>query len=350
MAGKGLSPAMVREVLSIYRAGGESVKAVADAQGVPYSTAQARVRTSLSLEASGNVAPAFEKIKIPDGEISTEELLAYRKRIFDLKSTAEKAKKLIRVKVKIEGPVGIVHFGDPHVDDDGCDIRALERDLGITRNTEGLFGANLGDMQNNWIGRLARLWAEQSTSANQAWRLVEWLVTSVDWMYIVGGNHDAWSGSGDPVKWMMKGQAGIYEAHGCRVGLEFPNGKQVRVNARHDFHGHSMWNPAHGPMKAIQGGWRDHILTCGHKHVSFIGGPMKDPSNGLLSWAIRCAGYKVHDRYASQEGLPDQNAFPACVTIIDPQYADDDPRLITVVPSVEEGADYLEFKRKRWKR
>lgn len=352
MSAKSLSVETMREVISIYRGAGNSVQSVAAAMNIPYSTAKSRVYSSLAAEARGDLkakSGGFEAIKLPDSEVSTEELISYRKKVFGIKSESELARKLIRVKVKIGGPIGIVHFGDPHVDDDGCDIAQLEKDLKITRTTEGLFGANLGDMQNNWIGRLSRLWAEQSTSANQAWKLVEWLVTSVDWMYIVGGNHDTWSGAGDPVKWMMKSQSGVYEAHGCRVGLEFPNGKQVRINARHDFRGHSMWNPAHGPMKAIQGGWRDHILTCGHKHVSFIGGPMKDPSSGLLSWAIRCAGYKVHDRYAAQEGLPDQNAFPACVTIIDPQYQDDDPRLVTVVPSVAEGADYLKFKRKRWK-
>lgn len=37
----------------------------------------------------------------------------------------------------------------------------------------------------------------------------------------------------------------------------------------------------------------------------------------------------------------------APVTIIDPQYADDDPRLITFLPTPEQGADYLTFLRKR---
>jgi len=97
----------------------------------------------------------------------------------------------------------------------------------------------------------------------------------------------------------------------------------------------------------VQGGWRDHILTCGHKHTSFIGGPLKDPASGLLSWAIRCAGYKTFDRYAEDLGLPDQNAFPSAVTIINPIYADDDPRLIHVVPDVEQGADFLKFLRKK---
>jgi hypothetical protein len=34
----------------------------------------------------------------------------------------------------------------------------------------------VGDTTNNWTGRLARLYADQSTSAAQAWRIAEWLV------------------------------------------------------------------------------------------------------------------------------------------------------------------------------
>ena len=325
---------------------------VARMLGVARSTVQHYVMRAEAWKARngklGPPSPSFEKIELPDRDMPVEELIEHRKRNFAIRNEAETARKLIGVTVNTHGPIGITHFGDPHIDDDGCDIVALERDMKVTKETEGLFAANLGDLQNNWIGRLARLWANQSTSSNQAWKLVEWMVTYVDWLYIIAGNHDAWSGSGDPVKWMMKSQSGVYEPHGARLDLRFPNKKHVRINARHDFHGHSMWNPAHGPMKAVQGGWRDHILTAGHKHTSFIGGPLKDPSTGLLSWAIRCAGYKIHDDYATQEGLPDQNAFPACVTVIDPDYADNDSRLVTVIPNVEEGAEFLKWKRKRW--
>lgn len=675
MAGKTLSPEMAKQVLAIYRANGDKASRVAEEMGTTHSTALSRIKRAKQLYGEG-VLSTFEPVKLPEVDLPIEDLIAYRKKVFTQRDVAEAARKLIKIKIKLDGPIGIVHFGDPHVDDDGCDIAKLERDLVITRTTPGLYGANLGDLQNNWVGRLARLWADQSTSASQAWKLVQWMVESVDWIYIISGNHDCldmetealtqrgwkkyhdilendliysldiktglgrwypilgfinrphdgemvsvearglsmlmtqnhrvlstsrhwetkehgkiqiytagklpnkprvpvsghtetgmchlsddairfaawvltdghisspktghrvysifqskdgakieavlkalkleytkstrhrkieaingrklvkeplpqteycisaksarkaiqiiaskrslpywvnllddtqfevflrslmdgdgswasngcesagvlygkleflesiqilchqhgwrahlsvfrdaewrlniskgefiefnkiervktsnyvgdvwcltvplgnfmvrrngkvhftgncWSGTGDPVKWMMKTQPGLYEAHGARVGLQFPNGKQVRINARHDFRGHSMWNPAHGPMKAIQGGWRDHILTAGHKHTSFIGGPMKDPSNGLLSWAIRCAGYKIHDNYAAQEGFPDQNAFPACVTIIDPQYEDSDPRLVTIIPDVAEGAEFLAFKRKKAK-
>jgi len=346
-----LSPKQLQDTLDLYEQCGRNEQRLADKLDVARTTAAHRLREAKRWQNSGGATeppPKFKIDPLPDHDISAEELIEHRKRQFAKRHEAETARKLIPINIKMGGPIGIVHFGDPHVDDDGCDIARLEQDLNTTRETEGLYGANLGDLQNNWIGRLARLWAEQSTSASQAWKLVEWMVGSVDWLYIIAGNHDAWSGSGDPVKWMMKTQSGLYEAHGARVALKFPNSKIVRINARHDFSGHSMWNPNHGPMKATQGGWRDHLLTCGHKHVSFLSGPLKDPSTGVLSWAVRCAGYKVHDRYATENHLPDQNAFSACVSIIDPDYADDDTRLMTVIPNVQEGAEFLTWKRAKW--
>ena len=214
------------------------------------------------------------------------------------------------------------------------------------QNTEGLFGGNIGDNQNNWIGRLARLYGEQSTSAKESWRLTEHFISQVDWLYLVGGNHDAWSGSGDPLEWICSQKNGIFNNNGVRMNLIFPNKKQVRINARHTFAGHSMWNTAHGLVKAIQMGWRDHILTAGHTHVSGYQ-VLKDPSSGLISHALRIASYKEMDRYAEEKGLPDQNIFKCPVTIIDPQFADDDPRLVTTFFEPHEASEYLTWKRNK---
>lgn len=328
--------------------GGNKIQA-AHSLGLSEGTYRNRIHTANLRMAEGRLRAEkpFIVPELPDVTEDAETLLERRKKNFQRVKAAKEARKLINIPIRIGGPIGIVHFGDPHVDDDGTDIGLIEDHVRIVNKTEGLFGANLGDISNNWVGRLARLYAEQGTSASEAWVLTEWLIKSVQWLYLVGGNHDCFSGPGDPLKWIAKQSSNVLEYHGARLGLQFPNGKEVRVNARHDFAGHSMWNPAHGPMKAVQGGWRDHILTCGHKHVSFVGGPLKDPATGLLSWAIRCAGYKTYDRYADEKGLPDQNAFAACVTIIDPQYADDDPRLITVVADVHEGAEFLKWKRRK---
>lgn len=144
----------------------------------------------------------------------------------------------------------------------------------------------------------------------------------------------------------MRNSGSVHESHGARLNLRFPNGKQVRINARHDFKGQSMWNTAHGVAKAAQAGWRDHILTCGHTHQSGYN-ILKDPATGLISHAIRVASYKWHDRYAEELGLPDQNISENVVTVIDP-YADAERRLVTVFMDLEEGAEFLTWKRGKY--
>jgi hypothetical protein len=344
MASGSLSDAELQRRLAAFSRHG-TVAAAARELGINRSTLQ----HSLYVAENRNTRTQkpFETNPLPDELPTAEELRLRRRKEWQRKDASERARRLVEVKVGIDGPIGIVHFGDPHVDDPGTDIEALETHVNLVNKTEGLFGANVGDLQNNWVGRLARLWGEQSTSAAEAWVLTEWLVQSVHWLYLVGGNHDLWSGAGDPIKWMQK-QVGVHDSWGARLALKFPNGKEVRVNCRHDFAGHSMWNTAHGPAKAVQMGWRDHVLTCGHKHTSGYQ-LLKDPATGLISHALRVAGYKIHDRYAKELGLPNQNITPASTTIIDPQYEDDDPRLVTVIHDVEEAAEFLTFKRKRKK-
>jgi len=274
------------------------------------------------------------------------DLIENRIRKFDLRSKATSDEILLNVKINIDGPIGIAHFGDPHIDDDGTNIAQLLMHADLIQNAEAMFGGNIGDNQNNWIGRLARLYGEQSTSARESWRLTEHFITKVDWLYLVGGNHDAWTGPGDPLEWMTSQKNGIFNKNGVRMNLIFPNKKEVRLNARHTFAGHSMWNTAHGLVKAIQMGWRDHILTAGHTHVSGYQ-VLKCPATGLISHALRIASYKEIDRYAAEKGLPDQNVFKCPVTIIDPQYADNDNRLITTIFDPEEGCDYLSWKRRK---
>jgi hypothetical protein len=285
----------------------------------------------------------FEKEGM-DEILPVDDLIEERIKKFGRKKISYEYRKLINIKIKIDGPIGIAHFGDPHVDDDGTDLAKLYHDASTVNETAGMFAGNVGDMQNNWVGRLTHLWSAQSTSAKEAWVLTEHFINSVPWLYLIAGNHDCWSGNGDPLDWIMRGHEGVYDQHGARINLIFPNGKQVRINSRHDFKGHSMWNTAHGVSKAIQMGWKDHILTCGHTHVSGYQ-VLKDPMSGLISHAIRCGSYKTYDRYADEKGLDDKNVFNCPVTIIDPYYEDDDNRLITTIFNPQEGAEYLKWKR-----
>jgi hypothetical protein len=288
----------------------------------------------------------YEFTPLPDDDVPIEELIAQRKRKFQHKREHEEASKLIPIKVKMDGAIGILHFGDPHVDDDGCDIEAIERHTDLVNRTEGLFAANVGDTTNNWCGRLARLYADQTTSAAQAWKIAEWFINRCNWLYMIGGNHDLWSGSGDPLRWIAKQQDALYKSSEARLALRFPNGLEVRVNARHDHSGSSIWNPAHGPMKAALMGTRDHLYVAGHKHESAYS-VLKDAISGITMHACKVASYKIYDRYAKERGFRDNCLSPCALTTINPALPADHPDLVKVWWDPEEGANYLTFLRRR---
>lgn len=319
--------------------------AAARALGIPSSTMQSRLviaqRLGLKEEQS-----AFEVEPLPDELPTAEELIARRKKQFSRKNDAAEARKLVKVTVRLTGPIGLAFVGDPHVDDDGTDIDLLERHVALFQQHEALLPLGIGDYSNNWVGRLARLYGQQSLSAAEAWVLVEWLVKSVKWLALVSGNHDAWSGEGDPVKWMSKAAKVNYESNGIRLGLNLPSKRVIRVNARHDFRGRSQWNTTHGISKAAQMGWRDHVLTAGHTHVSGWT-YTRDPMSGLISHCLRIGSYKRLDRFADERGLPDQTASVCPVIVVRPQFEDNDPRLLTPFLEPETAADFLTFLRKK---
>lgn len=330
------------EVLKAVR-GGATIAGIARTLGI--SRKAVRERRDKGLAAGGIIETPEYKITPPISEdIDTDELVERRKAEFTRRQNYEESRKLIKVKIKIPGPIGILFFGDPHVDDPGCDIAAIEKHTELVNQTQGLFAANVGDATNNWVGRLSRLYAEQETTATQAWQLCEWFVKRCAWLFIVAGNHDAWSGAGDPLIWISRQAKAMYESSSVRIALNFPQNRKVTINCSHDFKGHSQWNPAHGSMKAAQMGFRDHILVNGHRHKSGYG-ILKDPATGTINHCIQVASYKVYDTYAKKMGLVDQHISPCAVTIIRPDA--DATGLVQVFFDPELAADYLTFLRKK---
>ena len=336
-----------------------AVSAAARAAGVSSSTIKGRLRLASKFgltipviqkpgEPTVGHAESFTYTKTPDPDLPVEELIKYRIRQFSHKRAHEEARKLIHVKVGIDGPIGIWHFGDPHLDDDGTDLGLVTEHVDLIQKTEGLFGANVGDTSNNWTGRLAPLWSQQSTSAKQMWQLVKWFIESTQWLYCIGGNHDCWSGDGDPIKWFMEGQEAPYAPSEVRLQLDFPNKNFCRINARHDFAGHSQYNPAHGPSKSIMFGVRDHINICGHKH-SCGHSVIKDPENGWACHAFQVASYKFYDRYAREHGFRDQYLSPGVMTVINTEVPNTHPDFVTHFWDMDTGIFFLKALRRRYK-
>lgn len=288
----------------------------------------------------------FETPELPSESRTIDELRSDRLKESQRVSAAWKARNLIPIQIKKKGPIGILHFGDPHLDDPGCDWQAIENHVDLINSTDGLFAVNVGDTTNNWVGRLARLYAVQQTTTSEAWTLAEWFFNACPWLYVIGGNHDAWAGDADPLKWIARQSSALYESSEARIELALPTGQKVRINARHDFAGHSMWNAAHGVSKSQIMGVRDHISICGHKHVSAYN-INKDPSTGITMHAIQVASYKLFDRYAKERGFRDQTLSPCAVTTINTDLPETSPDFIKVFWDAEAGADYLTFLRSR---
>jgi len=215
-------------------------------------------------------------------------------------------------------PIAIVHFGDPHLDDPGCDLPKLRRDCQLVADTPGAYGGNIGDTINNWIGKLSKLYAKQSTTFDEALMLAEWFAHSIPWMYWIMGNHDHWENGSTILKLLLRGaDVRLVAAHDARIALKFDNGVQVNVRARHDWQGRSQYNPVHGTIRGHIFGdrWAD-LAVGGHTHQWGLW--QSETEDGKPRWGIRIRGYKRLDDFAAEKGLYEHQFGSSCCTIIDP--------------------------------
>lgn len=319
-------------------AAGHSVRGIARDTGIPRTTIQ-DIKRRMDRE------KPFEVPAIPDLQMPDDQLVEHMCRQFERRQAHHDAKKWRPINIKIDGPIGIQWFGDPHVDDDGCDWPLLRRHVDLVNRTEGLFGANIGDQSNNWVGRLSRLYANQETSHATAVQLVAWLMRSIDWLLVIRGNHDLWSGAGDLLQWMAQGQGPVADWQ-AQIKLVFPNGREAKVWAAHNFPGNSQWNPLHGNAKRAQLSGEAHLYISGHLH-NWMATEHEDPFRGLCYWLARARGYKVYDDHAEQLGHQPQKHGAAITSIIDP-YADG-PSFLRCYSDPEEAAEILTWKRAKFK-
>jgi hypothetical protein len=286
-----------------------------------------------------------------DGEPDAEELIAHLTARHAKRKAHHDAAKLRQVRVNIDGPIAIAFFGDPHVDDGGCAWGDLERDVRLCRDTEGFLAVDVGDDSNNWVGRLAKLYANQEVTSKQALKLIEWLMGSLPWLLRIKGNHDSWNTEkGDPADYIHRlfGQLGVLEESGARLELHLPSGANLRLHVRHDFPGGSQFNPAHAMVRETLFGHRDHILACGHRHTTgYIPVWHNDPAR--LCHGFRVGAYKDFDHYAKEKGFKEANWARSMAAVVDPEFAHDPVRYIKPFFDLEDAADYLAFLRRKAK-
>ncbi len=280
----------------------------------------------------------------PAKDVPIEKLRAQCRERFEYLHRADKAESWAPIHVKDKKPIGLLWFGDPHLDDNGCNWPLLEKHVALCVNTPGLYGANIGDTTNNWAGRLARLYADQDTSRRTAHRLAKWFLvdSGVPWLVWLMGNHDLW-GDGAALLRAMNTQAVAMHDWEARFRLCFPGGQEIRVHAAHNFKGYSDWNIGHGPLKASYKSSDADLYACGHLHDWCVQ-QFEMAGRGRVPTLIRVRGYKWLDHYARQNGYDSSQSGAAIMTIFNPAAKDPAGRIMAF-SDIEAGVAVLRVLR-----
>lgn len=340
----GLTEETILQTLQAIRQYGTPTEAAA-ALGIPRSTLNHRVKVAdlRGISLSVRAVPSGESI--PEKELPVEEVLSLVKRRFELRSAHAAAKRWRRFTVPTSGPYALMFFGDPHVDDDGCNWSLLEDHCALARRTSNLYAVSVGDVTNNWVGRLTRLYGEQEASRSTAWRLTKWFLreSGVPWWLWIHGNHDQWN-DGIAITEGLNVHNIAMEDWQAKVTLASPNGHETRLWVAHNFPGTSQWNKLHGPQKAAQMKDWAHLYVAGHHHNWALHQEEHDHRN-FVYWLARVRGYKFMDSYADNLGFGEQKYGASIVCVVDP----DGDRLnaLTCFADPHEGVDFLAFKRRR---
>jgi hypothetical protein len=316
----------------------------AEALGISRTTLRRYIDKARLLEIDAPRA-AIEYPDFPDDDLPIEQIIDLQKRRFAKRHEHHRSKRWFPVRVKQVGPIGVSFFGDPHVDNNGCNWPMLEHHCRLHRDTDGLYGVNIGDTTDNWVGRLGRLYADSDTSKHTARKLAQWFLadSGVTWACWLLGNHDAWN-EGDAILRGMNAAAVPMGDWQAQFRLVLPK-TDIRVWAAHNFPGNSMWNTLHGQQRAAHTKDWAHIYVAGHTHNWGLH-QEESASKDFVYWLARARGYKYIDDHAEHLGHAAQQEGAAITAIINPD-SKTMSGLVTCYADMDAAADYLRFLQRK---
>lgn len=164
----------------------------ARALGVARTTLRDRIDRERRLHGVVDVASETHQLSLPvlpESRPSIDEILERMTGDFETKRAATDAAEWFPVAVRDNKPFGLWVWGDPHLDNPGCDISLLRHHIELARHP-AVFSLNIGDTLDGWVGRLVRLYGESSIDVHNARELALWFMREVRWLLWLAGNHD----------------------------------------------------------------------------------------------------------------------------------------------------------------
>ena len=259
----------------------------------------------------------------------------------------KKRLKPVVIPVRCE-PFAVAFVGDPHMASAGCNLTALQRDVGILR-ASGIRAVQMGDLLDNFhkVPKLAEKEAQNRMSVSEGLSLVEWLIceSGVNWAAHVLGNHDLWLGAEGVhllQEWCRRARTRLFDWN-ARLIFTWDGGQHV-IAASHDMKGHSQYNPTHGPGKmALWDGTADTYVAA-HRH-NHADAKVPNGWRGKTYQLIRIRGYKDYDSHgAGRAQFPDHEGMEgrSAILVVNPLAETHDGRQ-RVFMDLLEGVEYLEM-------
>ena len=296
----------------------------------------------------GGEPVADDEVEFPefaDDDISAEEILDHMAKRFNQRHKHDKSLDWFRIGIKSDEPIGLTVVGDPHMGSNGCNIPLLRRDCEIMASTPGVYAINIGDTADNWgYGRLVALYAENDVSRQTERRLARWFLedAGVPWILWLMGNHDNMHGEFSTYLKTLNAKILPMIDWQAKFRLCFPNGREIKIDAAHNHKGTSIYNRLHGQKRAALWNENADIYVAGHHHNSAI--TQEELDDGRYVTLARARGYKWIDDHAKVHGFRDNLHGASIMFVIDPK-ATNPVGLIHPFADIEEGADYLNWKR-----
>lgn len=283
---------------------------------------------------------------LPEDDIPIEDIIGNMSTRFTKRLQHQKAKESREFHVPGTGPYAVVWFGDPHLDDDGCNWPKLQADIDEIKKRQNVYGASIGDVTNNWVGRLTRLYANQETSSKTAYKLAKWFMldAGIPWLIWILGNHDTWN-DGELVLREMSGNKIVMEDWMQMITM-VRDGKRFTTMAAHNFKGHSEINTSHGARKYALRSKPADLYVQGHlHHYEMLHGT--NPEKEHMFWIARMAGYKTLDSYSRNLGHGAQTEGESIVAIFHTDPATPSER-VQCYGNVEYGLRMFDKVRSDW--
>lgn len=345
MAAKSLTHEELQDVLDLVEKYG-SVSEASRYSDLKRSTFESRYQRARDiLEDPATKETVEQEVSLPtfpDPDVDIDVILDHLSKRFNKKAEHEKAKHWFKIKIPTRF-YGLVVIGDPHLGVH-CRIDLLRRDISLLQKTKNVGAVQIGDVTNNWSGRLISLYSEEDISRHTERRLARWFLkeAGIPWVAWLHGNHDQMNSEFSTYLETINAAQIPMTDWAAKFKLVFQNDVEVKIDASHNHKGTSIYNKLQGQKRASLWGEEADIYVAGHHHTWAIS---QEEQNGRVINLARARGYKGNDDFALRHQFSEENYGASIMFVIDSEAAPN----VRVKPfaDIEEGCEFLTWKQNR---